>query len=251
MSKEPAGRRIIEVGGDGFPGHPTDLTNLAPKSFRFVPVQGTTRTPGVQLCPPEDLVSHPIPDTRKPILIEQQCLEGSSSMASHVLRQNPRRELDRKNLGRKLGPPFRRAAAGKTNSAKETGIVKDEDSLRLIEDEMIVFFRVVLPGFKHAGGSGHSEMNPEMMASSEPEHHLLAVGRRPDELTPGQLDGNLARIAPPKHSLLTAQKDRSDRLPQPRIPLTTEVLDLGKFWHDSLSSCSNCYRLDRLSEQTP
>ena len=97
MVEQPAIRRLTPIGGDHPKCVPADFPDSAVKLLALLRVYLTCTDCRVQARPPENLVSHPISNSREGLLHEQDGLdrrpgaalqEGAHQQLRKVLRQN-------------------------------------------------------------------------------------------------------------------------------------------------------------------
>ncbi|MEY2560127.1 MAG: hypothetical protein QOG51_542 [Verrucomicrobiota bacterium] len=72
----------------------------------------------------------------------------------------------------------------KSNPAKQASIAKNEGPTRLLQHEVIVFFRSEA-GWFGSQLAGHAEMNPDPIPAGEFEKHLLSPRVRTQEAPAG------------------------------------------------------------------
>ena len=129
--------------------------------------------------PPEDFIHHPVPNTGKEFLHEQDSLdEGPLSALQNVPDQFKGKGIGM-NLGRQVAPPLGGVLALMAEDATElAGVPENKASVGLAQNEGIVLggwvCRILLEK-----PTGHSEMEAEPSFPGKAKEHFFAVGFGP------------------------------------------------------------------------
>src|ERR1700730_12369975 len=110
---------------------------------------------------PEDFVRHPVADSGKAVLHEQDGFDRRLPMSIQELTDEPLIKLGRIDFGNVALPPIGFVFAVMETHTTELALVgEDEHAVPLIQDEMIVFTGTEICGFD-PNLSGHTEMDAE------------------------------------------------------------------------------------------
>src|SRR5438067_6919919 len=121
----------------------------------------------------------------------------------------------------------------KSDTAKEARVAKNERAFRLMQNQMVVFFRTKAAGFD-AQLAGHSEVNTEPVIARELEEHLFSPGLRAEKARAFHLADERARVRPAKDALQCVKLHPHDLLTQSGIPLPAKIFHFGEFGHQAL-----------------
>jgi hypothetical protein len=233
-AKEPRARRVAKIHSNGSHRRPRNGLDDAMEFVGFQREQAADGTEGMNASLPEDLVGHPIADSRKAVLQEQHSLDGGGAMPGEK-RPHPRRgEPPVQQGGRAATPPRRRVVPDvKKGAAKLAGVAENQALPGLAQNE------VVVPGREKRGGargdgselSSHAEMEAEPGVFGETKEHLLAVDLGIQKGGAGQdfPEGGGVRAA--KDAFAGVKVDGDNCLSPPGVPPFSVKLDFRQFGH--------------------
>ena len=140
-------------------------------------------------------------------------------------------ELIGTDIGSSRSPPIRLGPAlMKSHSSKEPGIAQNKSLPRLLQDEVIVFFRAE-SGWLGPQFATHPEMDPDPIPAGEFEQHLLSSRKGTQEPASAQLADDLRAVRPAKNPFPRMDLHGDDLLAQAGVPLPAKKFHLGEFRH--------------------
>jgi hypothetical protein len=140
-------------------------------------------------------------------------------------------ELIGTNIGSSRSPPIRLGAAlVKSHSSKEPGIAENKCLPRLLQDEVVVFFRAD-SGWLDPQFATHPEMDSDPIASGEFKQHLLSSREGAQEPASAQLADDFPWVRSAKNPFPRMDLHGNDLLAQAGVPLPAKKFHLGEFRH--------------------
>jgi hypothetical protein len=182
---QPIRRRIGKIGTDDPQGFSCDKPGLPEQSRSLRRRQCTRWNGGRNLSAPKNLVRHPVPDSNKPTLQQQDRLDRRPRVTSEERVHKRAIKFVGGDVGSSRSPPGRLGPAlMKSHSSKQPRIAQSKGLPSLLQDKVIVFL-LAKPGWFRPQFSAHPEMDPKPIPAGKFEEHLLATSKGTQETLAG------------------------------------------------------------------
>ena len=214
---------------------------FAGDKFRFLEQYRTllSSEPGavncrMNLCAPQNFIRHPITDSGKTILHQQDRFNRRLSVSSQKFIDEFLIETALTYFWNIRRPPVWLALSMmKSNATKLPRIAKNEGLACLFENEMIMFL-CAKTGFLDAHFSGHAKMQPEQIIARKFEEHSLSARFRTQQNAIRQMPNECFRVGSAKDPFPRMELYRANVATNTGIPFPPEIFHFGQLGHRAL-----------------
>ena len=235
--KKPSRWRIRKVYANSGQRLRADSANRCPKPLNARCGKRSPSFAWIDACSPENLIRHPITDPRKHGLIEQRGLHCEAGVALEKQPQTLQRKFIRCDCRRQSCPPLRRVSPTmEKHATKHTWIAENERLLSLEQRKVIVLAGLIRCGFDPQH-STHSKMKTEPTATRKTEEQFFPMRLRSQQSSTFHGINEECGLCSAKEASSRVERDATNFLAEPRIPLPPIKLDFRQFGHREEEPC--------------